>query len=31
MKTERILAPVDGSKMAHFALKEADNLASKSG
>jgi len=31
MKTQRILAPVDGSEMAHFALKEADNLASKNG
>jgi universal stress protein A len=29
MKTQRILAPVDGSEMAHFSLKEADALASK--
>ncbi len=31
MKTQRILAPVDGSEMAHFALNEADKLASKNG
>ncbi len=31
MKTQRILAPVDGSEMAHFALNEADNLASGNG
>ena len=31
MKTQRILAPVDGSEMAHFALNEADNLASRNG
>jgi len=31
MKTERILVPVDGSEMAHFALGKADALASKSG
>ena len=29
MKTQRILAPVDGSEMSHFALGEADALASK--
>jgi nucleotide-binding universal stress UspA family protein len=31
MKTQRILAPVDGSKLCHFALDEADKLASQSG
>ncbi len=31
MKTERILAPVDGSELAHFALGEADALTSRSG
>ncbi|MCP4379648.1 MAG: universal stress protein [bacterium] len=31
MKTKRILAPVDGSELAHFALKEADALTSRSG
>lgn len=31
MKTKRILAPVDGSDMSHFALTEADALASQSG
>jgi universal stress protein A len=31
MKTQRILAPVDGSEMSHFALQEADCLASESG
>ena len=31
MKTQRILAPVDGSEMSHFALREADTLASQSG
>jgi len=31
MKTQRILAPVDGSDMSHFALREADALASLSG
>ncbi len=27
MKTQHILAPVDGSEMSHFALGEADSLA----
>ncbi|MDH3526262.1 MAG: universal stress protein [Gammaproteobacteria bacterium] len=31
MKTQRILAPVDGSEMSRFALMEADVLASQSG
>jgi len=31
MKTQRILAPVDGSKLCHFALDEADKMASQSG
>ena len=31
MKTQRILAPVDGSEMSHTALSEADALASQSG
>ena len=31
MKTQRILAPVDGSEMSHFALKEADSLAVQCG
>ena len=31
MKTQRILAPVDGSEMSHHALREADALASQSG
>jgi nucleotide-binding universal stress UspA family protein len=31
MKTQRILAPVDGSDMSHFALREADAMASLSG
>lgn len=31
MKTQRILAPVDGSKLSHFALREADALATASG
>ena len=31
MKTQRILAPVDGSEMSHFALQQADALASQSG
>jgi len=31
MKTQHILAPVDGSEMSHFALGEADALASRSG
>ena len=29
MKTQRILAPVDGSELSHFALNEADALASQ--
>lgn len=31
MKTQRILAPVDGSEISHFALREADALATSSG
>lgn len=31
MKTQRILAPVDGSKISHFALREADALATATG
>ena len=31
MKTQRILAPVDGSEMSRFAIKEADKLASQNG
>jgi nucleotide-binding universal stress UspA family protein len=31
MKTQRILAPVDGSEMSHLALSEADTMASQSG
>jgi nucleotide-binding universal stress UspA family protein len=31
MKTQRILAPVDGSEMSHSALREADALTSLSG
>ena len=31
MKTQRILAPVDGSDMSHFALREADALATTRG
>jgi nucleotide-binding universal stress UspA family protein len=31
MKTQRILAPVDGSEMSHFGLQEADRLASQGG
>ncbi|MGB5261311.1 MAG: universal stress protein [Gammaproteobacteria bacterium] len=31
MKTQRILAPVDGSEVSHFALREADALATVSG
>ena len=31
MKTQRILAPVDGSEMSHFALRQADALASQGG
>jgi len=31
MKTQRILAPVDGSETSRFALHEADALASQSG
>jgi nucleotide-binding universal stress UspA family protein len=31
MKTQHILAPVDGSEMSHFALREADGLASRNG
>jgi nucleotide-binding universal stress UspA family protein len=31
MKTQRILAPVDGSEMSYFALREADALAFQSG
>jgi len=30
MKTQRILAPVDGSKLSLFALKKADQLAAQS-
>lgn len=31
MKTQHILAPIDGSEMSNFALMEADKLASVSG
>ena len=31
MKTQQILAPVDGSEMSHYALSEADAMASQSG
>lgn len=31
MKTQRILAPVDGSKISQMALREADKLASQGG
>ena len=31
MKTQRILAPVDGSEVSHFALREADALATANG
>jgi len=31
MKTQRILAPVDGSELSHHALREADKLASQNG
>ena len=31
MKTQRILAPIDGSELSRFALREADALASASG
>ncbi len=31
MKTQRILVPVDGSKISHMALREADNLATEGG
>ncbi len=31
MKTQRILAPVDGSERSHSALMEADALASRNG
>ena len=31
MKTQRILAPVDGSETSRFALHEADTMASQSG
>jgi len=31
MKTQRILAPIDGSEMSHFALQEAEKLALQSG
>ena len=31
MKTQRSLAPVDGSEVSHFALREADALATVSG
>jgi len=31
MKTQRILAPVDGSEVSHFALREADALATATG
>ena len=31
MKTQRILAPVDGSDLSHSALREADALASQNG
>ena len=31
MKTQRILAPVDGSEMSYFALREADTLALQNG
>ena len=31
MKTQRILLPVDGSQISHFAIREADALAAASG